>query len=227
LNAEATIVKTLETLAAQERKPDAVVLVDDGSSDETVAAAERFSGALPPLRILRHSRTGGAAAARNSGAKELQTEYLFFCDADVRLHPRALAVLEHALEEHPKAAFSYGPFRYNTKLFRVPPFSLWLLERYNYIVTMSALVRRKDFPGFDERLKRFQDWDLWLRMARAGKRGVPVSLVLLSTESRPGSISHERSRHGEEEFRRTHGLPSQNRIQTFFFKLLLRVLSWK
>jgi hypothetical protein len=48
-----------------------------------------------------------------------------------------------------------------------------------YIHT-SSLIRRADFPGFDETLKKFQDWDLWLSIAESGGKGVWIDKMLFS-----------------------------------------------
>ena len=48
-----------------------------------------------------------------------------------------------------------------------------------YIHTTS-LIRKKDFPGFDENIKRLQDWDLWLTMLEQGKRGIWIPKYLFT-----------------------------------------------
>jgi len=51
------------------------------------------------------------------------------------------------------------------------------LKKFNYI-DVTSLLRREDFPRFDESLKKFQDWDLWLSIAQKGKTGICVPKVL-------------------------------------------------
>lgn len=227
-NAEATIGACLTSLARQTRKPDAVIVVDDGSRDATVERARAFSDSLP-LRLIANRPHGardsrGAAVARNTGARAVPRGLLFFCDADVVLAPDALAELEAGLERCPQASFAYGSFFFG-KRFRAPRFSPWLLRYHNYISTMS-LVRREAFPGFDESLPRFQDWDLWLRMARAGKRGTRVRTTLFRTERTAQSISAARSDILEKEFRKARGLPQGNALSRILFTLFLRLFSW-
>jgi len=62
------------------------------------------------------------------------------------------------------------------------------LHRSNYISTMS-LIRTEKFPGFDESLHRFQDWDLWLTMLHNGDTGEFTGECSFKTESRPHGIS--------------------------------------
>ena len=52
-----------------------------------------------------------------------------------------------------------------------------------------SLLRRAKFPGWDERLKRHQDWDLWLSMVDKGSEGVCCGQYLFETPIREGSIS--------------------------------------
>ncbi len=71
------------------------LVVDDGSSDESAAVAERFG-----CRVIRNQTTRGPAAARNRGAGEARGEILFFIDADVCVAPDSLErVAEHFAED--------------------------------------------------------------------------------------------------------------------------------
>lgn len=226
-NAAATLEPLFSSLAAQTRKAGHIILVDDYSTDATTAIAGEWQQKLP-LTLMANPRpesndSRGAAVARNAGAQGIKDGYLFFCDADVRLAPEALALLEDALRKNTKAAFAYGPFMFG-KFFRVPPFSAGLLRWHNYISTMS-LVRAEDFPGFDEQLSRFQDWDLWLRIAAQGKRGIRVKKMLFTTDRRPDSISTTSSAILEDAFRAQHGLPKRSWLLRKAFPLLIRVLS--
>lgn len=61
------------------------------------------------------------------------------------------------------------------------PFDREELKKHNYISTMS-LIRAEDFSGFDEKIKRLQDWDLWLTMIEQGKTGVYCGKRIFSTK---------------------------------------------
>lgn len=188
-NASRTIGRTLNSVFAQTRLPDEVVVVDDGSADDSPAILVEYQNRVVSLRIP----PSGAAAARNAGARLARGDLLFFCDADLALYPTLLQKLETALFADSGAAFAYCSFEWHGKIFEAKPFEPEKLRENNYISTMS-LVRASAFPGFDESLPRFQDWDLWLTVVERGGRGVPVPEVLFrvleaGTMSRRGGLS--------------------------------------
>jgi hypothetical protein len=61
-------------------------------------------------------------------------------------------------------------------------------KRGNIVSTMS-LVRKRDFPGFDESIRRLQDWDVWLTMLSQGKKGVHCGSVIFETITKQGGIT--------------------------------------
>ncbi len=182
-NAAATLASCLESIRAQRRPVDEVIVVDDGSTDGTAAIA----GAGGPLVRVVSQPGAGAAEARNAGARMVSGELLFFCDADLVLDPMLIAKLEAVLIDQPGASFAYCAFRWGGKVFSMRPFDPEAVRRNNYISTMS-LIRRSDFSGFDPSLERFQDWDLWLTMIESHKTGINVQEVLFTVQSE-GSMS--------------------------------------
>ncbi|MFA6512128.1 MAG: glycosyltransferase family A protein [Patescibacteria group bacterium] len=225
-NAAESIDGCLKSIALQTRTAERIILVDDYSTDKTVALVEVWKDRLP-LTIIRNPKpesadSRGASIARNVGASGIHDGYLFFCDADTILEPDTLERLSNALDMHPYMSFAYGPFIFGDRFFHVPRFSLRLLEIQNYIPTM-ALLRARDFTGFDESLPRFQDWEIWLRLARAGKQGIRVKGSLYSTPIREHSISAATSGILEEDFRKRFQLPGSSAIKRFLFKLYLRL----
>ena len=196
----------LASLERQTEKDFEVIIVDDGSLVPCVipsgAAAEprdlfvpdskRFLLGAPRrndrTQLIRFEMNKGAPAARNEGFRLAKGELVMFLDADAVLVPSALARLKQALAEHPEAAFAYPSFYFGRKLFRSRAFDVEALREQNYIHT-SVLMRREAFPGFDESLKKFQDWDLFLTMAEKGLKGVWVDETLLSFKPRRDGIS--------------------------------------
>jgi len=137
-----------------------------------------------PVEIIVNDDEGRAPKKRNDGFKKSTQPFLFFCDDDILLPANYLESLYNALQKNPDAGFAYTgyqgivlhpeshPMHGN---FSIPSvdFNISILRRGNYISTMT-LVRRDLFPGFDENLKRLQDWDVWLTVVKNGSRGVLV-----------------------------------------------------
>lgn len=139
-----------------------------------------------PREILEVSGEGGASAKRNYGLKHAGQDLVFFCDDDVVLAKNCLQTLFRALAPryrfaycdnlgicvHPEGHPNGGVFVQRGHEFQAERF-----YEKNYASTMS-LVRKFDFPGFDESLPRFHDWDVWLTMIKEGARGIYVPEVL-------------------------------------------------
>ncbi len=131
----------------------------------------------------------GANWARNQGWRQAKGEYLLFSDCDCTWKPEALSVLMRALQRDPKASYAYCAFRWGSGQRALGPFSSVQVRRGSCFSTMS-LFRAKDFPGFDESIRRLQDWDLYLTLLkRDGRLGVCVPLELFTTPEREG-MSH-------------------------------------
>ncbi len=182
----ATIAQCLDAVFAQTLQAGEIIVVNDGSTDKTSEALKPYLHRI----ILIQQENKGAQAARNRGWREAKGDLLIFCDADVRMKPCMLAQMAKALEAHPEASYAYSAFRFGWKKFPGIPFNAAKLHRRNFVHTTS-LVRRADFPGFDESVKRLQDWDVWLTMLAQGKQGVLVPetlfLVAVHGSSRIGS----------------------------------------
>jgi len=128
----------------------------------------------------------GANWARNEGFKQCDTEFVLFSDNDINWKSNALEVMMETLRAFPRATYTYGRFKVGDKIWGHELFNPTLLLTANYISTMS-LIRAKDFPGFDEELVGYQDWDLWLNLLlNHKKRGVYCNELIFTTEPREG-----------------------------------------
>lgn len=185
------LIKTLESIDKQSYQDYEVIIVNDGSIDgvETLCAEYLKKLQTGNHYLFLNQENQGAPAARNRGFSESKGEYLLFCDADAVLYPRALEYMRSYLEANPNASYAYSSFLWGKKLFKLNDFDSEKLKRQPYIHTMS-LIKRADYPagGWDESIKKFQDWDLWLTMLEAGKIGVFVPQVLF-TIATGGTIS--------------------------------------
>ena len=176
------LAEAVESALGQSYPPRQVVVVDDGSPDDTAAVAARYGAA--GVRYLRRPN-GGPGAARNTGAAACDTAYLVFLDADDRLDPlyleRTLPVLEAAGDE---IGYVYTQCRYFGAEDGVSSFPSWdraRLLRWPF-VHASALLRAellRRFPYDEGRLAGVEDWDFYLTLAEHGIGGILVDEPLL------------------------------------------------
>jgi len=176
----------LRSLARQSHADLEVIVVDDGSTDDLEPvlqeAASLFSQRHIPFFVLEQ-RNQGAPRARNKGFAFSCGEEIIFLDADITLQPQAIARLRQALAENPEAAYAYSSFKFGWKSFNCQEFSFSRLRQEPFIHT-SALIKRDYFCGFDEKIKKFQDWDLWLAIYfQHQKGGVWVKEMLFQVKT--------------------------------------------
>lgn len=159
-----------------------------------------------PAEIIVEEGSGSAPVKRNRGADKAREEYLFFCDDDSILAGDCLKRMYEEIEGK-EAGFSYShymgvvngvemhPIGRNF-VQKSQPFDFEALQKNNYIDTMS-LLKREYFPRFDEELAGYQDWDLWLRIAKSGVKGQFIDEVLFLKFYFDKGISSDPLRHGE------------------------------
>lgn len=97
-NVAAYLSQSVESILAQDYRDLEVILIDDGSTDESGAICDRFAGGDSRIRVI-HRKNGGAAAAKNTGLAIATGEYLSFVDSDDYLEPGAYRYMLEALRE--------------------------------------------------------------------------------------------------------------------------------
>ena len=166
--------EALESVRAQTVRPREVVVVDDGSTDDTGAVARAFPGVVYVRQPNR-----GLADARNRGIEAAAGEYLVFLDADDRLRPEALSAGLEALESRPACAFTFGRCaridERGEPIQTVAPPPLegdtyaGLLRNNSIWTPAVAMFRRRvcaPWLRFDPSMSAAADYDLYLRIAR-------------------------------------------------------------
>jgi len=165
-----------------------VIVVDDGSSPEFQISNFKFQN----IRIVRQPNQG-APAARNRGLEIAKGEYVIFWDADVVAEPVMLEKMKKALDENLNVSFVYCDFNIQYSMFNIQKimkarqFNIAELKQNNFIHSTS-LIRKADAIKWDESLKRFQDWDLWLTMTEHDKVGIYIPETLFTIIAK-GQIS--------------------------------------
>jgi hypothetical protein len=192
-NQGAYLKEALESVLAQTYPDFEAIVVDDGSTDTTSKVVHAYSD----LRICYvYQENRGLSAARNTGIRHAQGEYLTYLDSDDLFLPEKLALLASELESRPDLGFVAGqaiPIDEQGhrigKIYDAPiPEDTTRLLLSNPLHVGSVMLRREwqDKAGFfDETLRSYEDWDMWLRLVRLGcKTGWvprPVSLYRFHT----------------------------------------------
>lgn len=164
--------RCLHSIRRQTFKDYEIIVVDDGSNYNVSELLKDF----PEVKFYQQEHRG-APAARNKGFNFSQGEFIIFTDDDVIMKPNMLLLMHQTLLANPQISYVYSSYKLGWKMIRSLSFNKERLKKINYIHTTS-LMRREDFPGFDESLKKFQDWDLWLTLMAKDKIGSNLSEVL-------------------------------------------------
>ncbi|WP_315833826.1 glycosyltransferase [Bradyrhizobium prioriisuperbiae] len=182
-NAAAYIGEAITSVLTQGNHLHELIVVDDGSSDNTIAIVRGFDD--PRIRLLTNAGTG-VSSARNAGARSATADWLMFLDADDRLRINALEILVGATTTRPDAVAIYGDYdridgngrpigKRSLLRYRQKP-SGNVLERLvagNFIVNGGIMIARSSafaaVGGFDEALRYCEDWHCWCRLAALGE----------------------------------------------------------
>jgi hypothetical protein len=159
-----------------------LIVVDDGSADDTAAAVAPYLRD-PRIRYFRREHAG-QSAARNHGLREARAPVVAFLDSDNLYFPGFLDAAAAAFEDRPYMDVAYGILatRYHALadtelLFR--PFDRGALCADNYVDVNSFICRKAAIDrvgGFDELLETHEDWDLLLRLT-VDKPACPLPIL--------------------------------------------------
>lgn len=210
--------ETLESVRAQTLEDWECIVVDDGSTDDSVEVARSFEKRDARIRVVAREN-GGLPVARNTGLEEARGRFVQFLDADDLIEREKLAVQSGFLLNHGEVDVVYGdacffesdsPQQMRRSLFEgdrdwMPRVSggadvmVPLLLKRNIMPVSSALVRREWIErvgGFRRDLPGNEDWELWLRLAVRGAvfawQGAPDTRT--SIRSHSASMSRDFSR---------------------------------
>jgi glycosyltransferase involved in cell wall biosynthesis len=174
-NSAAYLRETFESVAAQTLADLEIVMVDDGSTDDTRAlAAQLARSADRPVRLVLQERRG-VAAARNRGILEARGRYVLPLDADDLIDPRMLEEAAAMLEADPAMSIVYtdrADFGDIERTWRAGAFELPRLRYFNQIGYCSLFRRTlwEELGGYRGNVDGFDDWDFWLAAALRGHR---------------------------------------------------------
>jgi hypothetical protein len=181
------VTEALDSVAASRDVASELIVVDDHSTDGGRDVVLQFMDAHPdvPVLLLGRENNCGLPQARNHGIARARAAKVMILDADNALYPTCLRRLADALDADPGASFAYATleaFGAEPGLRSHLPWHVPWLCAANYL-DAQAMVRRdvlERHGGYreDEWIYGWEDWDLWLRLATAGERGVHLPEML-------------------------------------------------
>jgi glycosyltransferase involved in cell wall biosynthesis len=198
------ILRALKSVSDQTYTNLEIIVVDDGSNDNTVHVVSKYDD--PRVTYIKHDNNMGLPSARNTGIMASSGEIIAFLDTDDLW-------LKHKLRGHIKAFNSKreayvvysGSYRFqNRRKTYIPskyihPKRGDVLKRLlagNFIPAISVCVRRECFDKvglFDPTLLSFEDWDMWIRLAKEYKFhyiASPLNLIYFTEDSLTASVDN-------------------------------------
>lgn len=188
-NGSATIGAALQSVASQPAdllKNMELLVVDDGSTDETVQTAQDAGKSLPGFRVHRNATRLGITANWNACLRLAQGEFILLLHQDDALLPHALPALLALLQSDPALGMAFGnteivadgpgfrrflPGWRKRHIFEGADYARHFCKNGNFIACSSVLYRRATLERagfFDERLHMLEDVELWLRIGLSG-----------------------------------------------------------
>ncbi len=168
------LMEAVDSVLTQDFEDIELIVVDDGSTDETGEEIKRYGGRV---RLLQHSENRGVSAARNRGILHARGKYIAFLDSDDLWVKGKLKIQVTFLDDNPPYPLCYTDEIWVRKGKRVNPkvkhskYSGWIFEKCLPLCTISpsSAVMRKTLLSkvglFDEALPVCEDYDFWLRVS--------------------------------------------------------------
>ena len=216
-NSASFLIQTVESVLAQNWPCIELIVVDDGSDDDTRSLLEPYQSRLT---YIYQQNFGGPSRARNVGVERASGEWIALFDSDDLMHPAKLAQQVAVIRANPKVDFIFTDFgvideqartieprfvrryqEFRAVLRKTDDEAVWLatgaelypqLLSHNFIGTSSVLVRKSalsEAGGFDETIKNGDDRDMWYRLARAERLFAFLDVVGHSYRKREGNIT--------------------------------------
>ena len=170
------IVGAIRSIQDQTYEDWELIIVDDGSSDNTCEIVEKVANSDRRIKFIRLEKNKGAQAARNRGIRAAKSEWIAFLDSDDQWLPQSLDLrLKVAERENVQIVHSQALVIYpgdKTELYTLSPFSGWVHKEilskdgpmFQCLLVKKAALEKIGY--LDESLPSFQEWDTSIRLAK-------------------------------------------------------------
>ncbi len=221
-NRSAMLARAIDSVLAQSRQDWELIVVDDGSEDDTPALLAAY-GRDPRILALRQDHAG-PGAARNAALARARGPIIAYIDSDNEWRPDYLETMLPVFEERSTVQSAYCAIRRlgldGSSLVHLTPFDAALLEERNFIDLNVFCHRRELFQklgGFDPALPRLNDWDLVRRYARFAR---PHAVAFVGAQYHDGGwprLSNTESKaYAEYLVRRKDAKPLPGRLKVLY-----------
>lgn len=188
-NRAGTIAATLQSAIAECREGDEIILVDDGSKDDSNAVIQELAAGNPLIRAV-HQENRGVSAARNHGALLVHNDIIMFLDSDDEILPGALDRVREVFREKIDFCWSSVKYQAHDGATRIKHFSnaerlrnplnyvIYLASSYCFCMSRDAFART---GGFDENIRSVVDTELALRLRGMNYRIIETPCFQINT----------------------------------------------
>ncbi len=180
------ICETIDSVLAQTYSDYEIIIIDDGSDDGTTPAVIASEAQKDErIKVITHPKNKGVSAARNSGIKAARGKYILPLDSDDRIAPTHLEKTGALIikEKADLVCTHYKCFGERNHICYISNDAKAIKRRlpFTNAFPVCSLYKKsawQEFEGYDEELFGYEDWDLWLHFAEAGKKLVLLDEVL-------------------------------------------------
>ena len=195
--------KCVQTVLSQTFKDYSVIIIDDCSTDGSGDVADKIAATDDRISVIHHAKNMGLSAARNTGIRAANSEYILPLDADdgiaVNMLERCYNMIEDGMGDI--IYTDYQEFEESHNHVIMPEYCYDNLKHFNHMVCCS-LYRKADWEevgGYDETMRGgYEDWFFYLKMGAAGHYGYRIAEPLFAYRIKKNSMITEARKHHEE-----------------------------
>lgn len=186
--------EAVHSVLAQSYPDLEVVVVDDGSPDDTTVVTRRLQRFHRDacIRLVRKPN-GGLSSARNAGIAFSKGELILPLDADDSIQPTYVERLVAALDANPDVSIAYGAqqnFGADETFHRHDPYD-FRRETIQNVIGVASMFKRAAWEavgGYCEELDSYEDWDFWIGCGERGHHAIHVPEAVFNYRVRPNSM---------------------------------------